>query len=173
MAGSASGADVADDGQRSPSTGQAMSPLGTELPSQCRVCGRRGKAAQGIFVQFYLRPLYLRKPTSARRRGSLRVRHCADLGDLAFAAALIGAEAPTWASLGTFASRAARRRAVFARVATLFALCSRIACAASSARRSFAAAAELGCTCVFKPTSITSRRSRKLIYSIRRSWRNW
>jgi len=109
-------------------------------------------------------------PTSAASLGRLQtrvrppllIRHRAYLADLTF----LGAEVPVSAS---FASRAARRRAVFARTATLFASCSRIACAASCARRSFAAAAELGCTFVFEATDINpSPRSRKVIYSTKK-----
>jgi len=77
----------------------------------------------------------------------LLAHYLACLGDLF----VLGAASADSAS---FASRAARSRAVFARTATLFASISRIACAASLARCSLIAAAELGCSEVFEVTGI-------------------
>ena len=82
----------------------------------------------------------------------------------AYHLAFLGADLPASASL---ASRIARRRAVFARTAVLFASRSRIACVASRARRSFIAAAELGCSVALEAIGIgPSPRSWKAIQEI-------
>jgi len=75
-------------------------------------------------------------------------RHCGFFSGLVFC---LSAESEASAS---FASRIARRRAVFARLAALFASRSRIACAASRVRRSFIAAAESGCFVTFEGVGI-------------------